>query len=280
MDVLDGFARASDRVRVRVIDTSSSAGTREFDALLADLTAAHKTEIDTQLATVDGAIGAAGRVAQALQRQSAQMLEAKGVLKDSDTNANTLRQMFDADAAKCRISAETLIRSAGLARTALGKRIGGTAVPAIDAAATELKDSLRAVSNDLAVIGQRADAISRASDVPEVVSDKAVPIAESLRSLRETIDTTNDNLSRLPVLPIVVVARVLERSNAALVIGPPKSGGAGRRHPRHRVRRALPPRARSTPPARRPPSTCAAAPRSWSPPPCWPSGPRAGRRPS
>ncbi len=227
LDVLDGFGRASERVRLRVIDTSSSAGTREFDGLMTDLAASHKEEIDKQHAAVEAAAGSAVRLAEALQRLSGQLLEARGVVKDSDANAKTLQSMFNDDAAKCRITAETLTRSSSIARAALGQRIAGTEVPAIDAGAAEIGASLAAASNDLAVIGQRADAISRASDVPEIVGDKAAPIAQSIRSLRETADAAAESVARLPVLPILAVARTLERTSAALVIGPPKAGGAG-----------------------------------------------------
>lgn len=227
-DVLDAMGRETERVRIRSIDTSSSAGMREFDALMADLAKAHKNDTDAQVRTLTSAIETSGRLAEALQNQSEQMLDVKAGVLSMDETGENLRRLLESDAARCRIIAETLNRSSRLAKAALEQRIAGTEIPAIDTAATELEASLNSAGTDLTGIARRADELTRLSEVPVDARDRLKPIAASLRSLRETTDTAADSVSRLQVLPIVAVARTLERTSAALVIGPPRAGsGAG-----------------------------------------------------
>src|SRR5690606_22763466 len=49
-----------------------------------------------------------------------------------------------------------------------------------------------------------------------------------VQQLRESADLAGERVGRLPILPIVAVARTLERTSAALVIGPPslRAGGS------------------------------------------------------
>lgn len=225
MDVLDGFARASDRVRLRIVDTSSSSGAREFDELLRDLASKYRAQIDEQTAIVRSTIEAATVLGDSLTRTSATLMEIRAAVQDSDANAATLRKLFEDNAARSRIGSETMARAIVAAETTLSKRIGATDVPAVDAAGLELLGAFKQVASDLALVVQQSELIARATDVPAGVRERAGPAGQSVQQLRESADLAADRVGRLPLLPIVSVARTLERTSAALVIGPPTSGG-------------------------------------------------------
>lgn len=226
LDVLDGFARAGEHVRVRVIDTSSSRGVGEFDALLGDLATRYAPEIEAQRAVVGAGIEGATEQVDALNAVSASILAVRGGIKDDEANAAMLRSILDDDAAKARLASERLARSVATAHRAMEQRIGATSIPAVDEAAREIGSALAQVSNDLGPVYRRVDAVSRAADVPAGVRESMAPVVRAVRAQREAADGVVDRLARLPVLPMIAVARVLERTSAVLVIGPPGSSGA------------------------------------------------------
>lgn len=227
MDVLDAFSRASDKVRVRVIDTASAAGVREFDGLIGDLAAQHKDEIERQRAAVVAGAEACESLAKALTAQSGAYLDAKGLVQDSDAQAGVLRGALEDDAARCRVSAERLTRSAGIAREALKRTIGVTGVPAVDVGAKELGVTLTGVSSDMGTVFRRAEAIAKEQSLPARVRERVGPIAVSVQQLRESADMAAERVTRLPALALVSVARILEKTSAALVLGPARAGRAG-----------------------------------------------------
>jgi hypothetical protein len=227
LDVLDGFSRASNRVKVRIIDTATSAGLREFDDLLRDLALQHKDEVERQKGAVVAGASACDSLADALGRQSAAFLDAKGLVQDSDAQAGVLRGALDDDAARCRVCAERLTRSAGIAREALKRMIGATGVPEVDTGAKELGGALAGVSSDRGTVARRAEAIAKEASLPARVRERVGPIGLSVQQLRESADMAAERVSGLPALPLVAVARTLEKTSAALVIGPPRGGNAG-----------------------------------------------------
>jgi hypothetical protein len=227
-DVLDNFTRSSRHISSTVIDVSGSQGLSQLDALLNRLVARFKNELDRQQAGVTRAATNAGLSAQSLRALSDDLLSTAQTVGDKDVNAAKVRQFLSDSAAVCRVASQDVDQSVQRAQQQLSRTIGRTGVPSADEAAVTLRQPLAQVLEQLRQVAGGVESLATASEsqVAPATRQRAVPVATAVVHLRDDLARTITELDELPRTPLPAVARTLERSSAAIVIGPPGATGA------------------------------------------------------
>lgn len=234
-DVLDLFARASDRIRVTAIDTASSHGIAQLDAVLARLVERNRALLDQHAGTIGRALATSKNVADRLPELAERFSKAQAELPASGDEG--LRRYLGDSAALMRASARDLAGASEQGRAKLGSTIGQTPVPALDEAAGPVRAALGALANQLSTIGTALSPLASpdADKVAPAIRDLLRPLVGELPELRDTTARAIASLDDLPRLSLLTGARALQKSSVALVIGTPAStpaspdgkGGAG-----------------------------------------------------
>lgn len=225
-DVLDSFARASKHVAVTFIDTSSSSGIGAYDALLKRLSERYKPEIAANRAALDRAVDACRANQEAVASLVTEFIRVRDSVRGSDLKSEQQRKLLDNYAERARVAAFNLEEAANGAAKSLTQTVGPLSLAPIDDIAPQVSKSIVAVNADLARILREARLFDQATDIPVAVKDQVRPLTTSIQAILDALRTAADSLDRLPKLPIYSVARTLEQSSAALVIGPPRKAGA------------------------------------------------------
>lgn len=227
-DVLDTFARASGNVKVTLIDTGSTRGIKDYDELLNRLADRFKPDIDAQTKTIQSAFPVAESLNQYLAGLSTQLLATREATPENAENAKQIRDFLEAAAARARVLADDLARSADASKKALERRVGQMPVPPVDDAIRAISTALSGLAVALSQIRAQVEVLETSDKVPAAVRDRAKPIAASLLQQRNLAALTAGELDRLPALPLLGVARTLVQTSAALVIGPPGDSASAR----------------------------------------------------
>lgn len=226
-DVLDNIARSTSKVRTTVIDVSSSRGLTQLDELMGRLVERFKTELDKQAQALKKAEQAGGPIGESLLTLSDQLLGIHSKVKDSDPNAEPLKRFLQDSAAVCRVASEDLAK--GLQTLRAGTQ-STSRVPAYDDQLANIRRPLAQALEQVAKISENLDAIARTTDdklVAQSAREGAVPAAATAVGLRKSLGETIAAIDEQPRTPAGSVARALERSSAAIVIGPPGSARGG-----------------------------------------------------
>ena len=228
-DVLDAFERTSPKVKVTMIDVSSTRGVGEMDSLLSRLGERYRGELGTY-STVIGATSAEIAAMSGAWAQLSDRLEAMGrTVPPAGANAGTLIKFCTDSAAISRLIGQDLSAADAKAKAAVSSKIGQSAIPAVDEAAAELRKALTGASTQIKGILEGLDAVAgaKSGNLPEAYQNAAGPLARDVRARRDDLARRIAALDDLPRLPVTAVARLLERSSAAVVIGPPGAARGG-----------------------------------------------------
>jgi hypothetical protein len=229
-DVLDNFSRATTNIRTTIIDVSSTRGLADLDGLLNRLVERFRPALESQRKGVEGTLASAGTISGSLVALSADLLSIRETVKEGNPNAESLRQFYTNGGAACRVAAENLDRARGLAQESLGKTIGRTPAPATDDAVVALRKPLSDALTQLGAMGNNLEAVVRSTDekiVSAATRERTKPSAATTERLRREIGDAVAALDELPRTPISSVLRVMERTSAAIVIGPPGAARMG-----------------------------------------------------
>jgi hypothetical protein len=226
VEVADLIDRASDRITVTAIDTSSESGLARFDGLIDRLAQRDQDAVRQQVEAISGA-------ADILDRQAAMLSGtlAPALLALADAVAPAQQGAVVADycrrqASAVASSAATLTDAAEKARLAIQTPVAGAAarLPATDAAAGPLAAALSAHAADLEKLRSDLTLVASTEDMPEEAKGRAANLASGLEQQRDEAARLADAIGRLKPLDLQRIARALEASNAVLVIGPPGVG--------------------------------------------------------
>ena len=230
-DVLDNFGRASpNKIKTTIIDAASSRGRADLDAVLGRLIERFRTGIEQQRKGVETAITMTPALSAQLTALSDELLATKDSVKDGDPNAAQLRQFYADHAAACRVGAESLGTVRTSAQELLDKTIGHTPVPATDDAIMLLRKQISDTLTELGKMGNDLDSVATTTldkAVSPATRDRTKAPAAAATQLRQEFGQVLAVLEGLPRTPVSSVARVLERSSAAIVIGPPGAARQG-----------------------------------------------------
>lgn len=226
-DVLDAMARQSPRLQVSIIDAASADGLSRLDAALARAMAASKESITSQVARLDAALDEFAEIAANLEAVAGGLTRVAESAPQDGTDAAPLKRFLSESAAVCRLNAQDLLRAGDAARQTLRQPIGRTPVPSVDAAKVAIRTPIDQLAERLVTLIESLNGIvdPAATTIPESVKEDLRPPASNLPRLKDQASRLLANLDSLPNVPLVSVARVLERSSAAVVMGPPGAGG-------------------------------------------------------
>ncbi len=225
-DVLDQFARRSERVAVRSIDAASAAGQEEFDRLIAELAKDNRADLDAQSALVvaarDGATTLASYLDGSLAAGFEKVREALTVAPTEPGAGDLLKaaDYFRDLAAASRIGAQDLRATAGKTAESLGAKVRGIPVPATDLAAAAIRESLSPAVEQLGALATRLKQIAESNALSPKGKDALRPVLAGIEPARDAAAVALDTIARLKRPDIRRVADVLSRGNAALVVGP------------------------------------------------------------
>lgn len=226
-DVLDALDRASDRLTVTIVDVASQAGLESLDDAWARVAERHKPEVERQRLAVERAGEALLELGGQLERTAGVLSEAESAIPEGAANIAVLRRFLADSSSFCRLAAGDIEQAVTSAREALGKTIGRSPVPSFDTAALALRRPLPTISAQLAEAARSLESAAEAKEeqVPAAVRDRLRPVVVELGWVRDRLARVEDIIRALPRPALVNVARVLERSSAAMVVGPPAGEG-------------------------------------------------------
>lgn len=228
-DVLDNFVRTSPRLRTTIIDVASGDGLAKLDALLARLAERFKSELAAQSSGVSAARTRAAGVADDLSSLSQRLLDAIPTSPATEKD-EPLRRFLRDSAAVCRVSAEEITKAIEASTLNLGSPNARADELSSDERIGLIRRPLSEVLSQIGKIGDNLDAVARSSDtaiVPTDVRIRAGNAAQLSTAIRRNLGEMLANLDDLPRTPVGAVARLLERSSAAVVIGPPGAARGG-----------------------------------------------------
>lgn len=233
-DVLDTFERETPRLRTTVVDIATEDGHAQLDAALNRLAERSKREIEESQAALDSVVDALPELAASMDRLSKSLEAAIEDGTGAGPNADALRRFMADAAAIFRLQSQELLGAIEPCRNAIRQPIGRSPVPAIDSAAGAIQTPLNRMLAQLTDFQQSADAAIRAGDdvVPESAKQRLRPAVGEAPRIKDRAARLLAVLERQPKLSIVTVARVLERSSAAIVVGPSRTSQPGQPAPR------------------------------------------------
>ena len=232
VDVLEQFRHARGlkpgaAIQTTLIDTASEAGRGEFESLILRLRQRDQAKIDKQSADISAAQATTDDLANWLESASPRLAAIRDALPSDTTGAAELRAYFDRRAAECRVYAGTLRDLVGRSRDAMKDEKSAAHIPDFDKAAAVLRQPLSDLEAGLRDISENLARFSKDEAKPGATRDLAKPLAIEAAGKRDRCAAAADALDRLGRLDISRIARILQGSSAALLIGPPEVGVTG-----------------------------------------------------
>lgn len=223
-DTLKDFARQSDQLSSRFIDTSNAGGREQYLDFIKTLIARENVQLDAQATSVRSAIAGTASFAQFLGTTlSVRLLSIRDALTGDAPARAAYREFFQQTAAAARLTSTDLEAAAARATTALESKIDEIPLPATDTAAKDLARVLEPTANELdALIRQLRSALQQ-TDLPGPLVQQIRTLADDVQTQRDSVAILADTMVRLPRLDVVRVVETLKTASVCLVIGP----GAG-----------------------------------------------------
>jgi len=226
-DVLDSLARATPNLRVTAIDVASAKGAAELDGVLVRLVERYEPVLRTAAESVRAAVLRTEAIGADLEALGDTIAGLAAQVPADAPNAPAVTRFLGESAGLCRIAAGDARKEAQAAQASLGQTIGRSPVPAIDQATAQARRPLVNLQSQLSQLEASLRGLAGLPEeqVPLAIRDAVGPLAIRAATLRDAAAQHVGALDQLPRIGIAAVARVLERSGAALVIGPPRADG-------------------------------------------------------
>ncbi|MGH7132385.1 MAG: hypothetical protein ACREJO_10620 [Phycisphaerales bacterium] len=228
LDVLDKFQRASPRFQWRAINTASPKGLEEYDQLIAGLAQQDGPEIQKHAEAIDAAAKSCEELATRIEIAADGLLPLRETMAAHAPEASraAIRQVWDAQAAELRSIARNLREGAARAIKVASQTDGGIPIPPLDKAEAEFKKPLADCATSLAALGENLATITKDVARPDDVKTRAQAVAAMLPQLRDKALRTAADLDALGQVRMLLIARAIQRTQAALLIDTSKEGGA------------------------------------------------------
>lgn len=220
-DLLDEMAHASANLRWTRIDPSSAGDSSALRSLLNRLAQRDAAKLSAQRTLAEGAIATARELAKSLQSLAQGLANLRAALSPGDSNMEALRNQENV----LRLYAEQADGAATRAEALLDEGAAGSTLPPLDAAAAALKETIAALPAQLDALGKALAALypPAGGATPDAARDAARPAIAAANSARDQAASVSDAAERVGDVDALRVARLLERENAVVVIGPRRS---------------------------------------------------------
>jgi len=224
-DVVDNFARATPNLRVTAIDVASAKAASELDGVLVRLVERYEPSLRVARETVTASVSRVEAIATDLESIGDALTRIGEQVSVDAPNAAAVQQYLSDSAGLCRIAAGDSRKEALAARSTADQNIGRSPVPALDQAAVQARRPLASLQIQLSQLAKSLEGLSGLPEpeVPVTIADAVKPLAQRAANLRDAAAQQVAVLDQLPRIGITTAARFLERSGAALVIGPPRA---------------------------------------------------------
>ena len=237
-DVLDAIDRASDKLSVTGVDVASAAGVSQLDAAWSRIVERHKDQLARQRAAFEAAKAGAAELATQLELAAETLSSVERQVPEGERAGAALKRYLGDAASFCKLGAKDITESVARADELAAGMIGRSPVPALDVAAAALRRPVPTIAAQLAEVSRSIDAAIAAKDdqIPAAMRDLIKPLPRVIGDTRTRIARLEELISGVTNpdgvrgaaagSSLINVARVLERSSAALVIGPPVAAGS------------------------------------------------------
>ena len=233
-EVMSTLAASQPRLRVTTIDTASADGATRFAQVLSRL----RERNAAQIARSSDAVRAGLADGRALGDEFAKIAPAldaiaAATIGDSGDESERLRKYWSSQAIAARKLGEDTLGRVVAGEKAMASTLAPLDVPPLDDAAASALEPLAGASASLAVLSKALDDFLRlpAATAPPLAKDRAKALSAGLTVLRDSTARRQNELAALPKLPLIQVARAIQRNRAALIIGDPASRPPGDTRP-------------------------------------------------
>lgn len=228
-DVLDKLTRADaqspqPKLTARLMNTGTQAGLAEFDALMADMANREAPAISARVSEL-GTLGTTAAEVGALTQTFAASLDA--AREDVLVAFNKAGQsQWDALVAALRAASQDLAKASDTAKQRLAAPAGPLPVPPIDEARAVLSAPAAGLSSAVTQAANIVDQLIKAEGTPAALREKLQATAPSVATLRDRSARLATDLSVMPMPRVLMIARAIERTRAAMLISEPRTAGA------------------------------------------------------
>lgn len=234
LDVLEKFRLGSPRFSWKPINTASPKGLEEYDQLIAGLAQQDGPEIQKHAEAIDAAAKSSEELATRIEIAADGLMPLRETMAAHAPEATraSIRQVWDAQAAELRAVARNLREGAARAIKVASQADGGGGIPipALDKAEAEFKKPLTDCATSMAALGENLATITRDAARPDDVKSRAQAVAAMLPQIRDKALRTAADLDALGQVRMLLIARAIQRTQAALLIDTSKealTGGRG-----------------------------------------------------
>ncbi|MFG0256648.1 MAG: hypothetical protein ACF8GE_01975 [Phycisphaerales bacterium JB043] len=216
-DVLEELDRASQLLRITLIDTSDPSSRDQVPAVFDRLETLYSEQLDEHLSVIRAASEAAASLAPRLET-IADSLDASAQLFDP-----TLEQHLSLleQGARSRLLATELTQRSSNAIAFLEQTIASSSIPQTDLASAEIASLLASIATDQQLVADALEQFGRALEQQQhEAADPILDIVMRLRAIRDIGARHDDALQRLPQLRLTTIARLLESRSTVLALSP------------------------------------------------------------
>lgn len=223
-DVLSDIERLARHLTVTRLDTLTDAGQEAYQDLLDRLAERERAVLDRHEATVRSGAAALRSHAENLLGLSPLFERVRDSISPGTPESDRRREAYLTRASVVRILAGRMRDQASEVDRLVSERVGAAPVGRIDQAGAALIDACEVFDRQL---GQLATDLGSALQSDSLSPEFTEPLRAaqaSIESWRPALRKAGDEAKRLPRPDVLRVARLLESSPAAIVIGPPDIG--------------------------------------------------------
>ncbi|MCA9273472.1 MAG: hypothetical protein KDA31_10530 [Phycisphaerales bacterium] len=226
LDMLDELERASLNLRTTVVDTATSAGQEQFEALIARLAEERAEETGQAVDATRSALTALNELASQMKEWAAGIQSLSEMREPDPGGVNPWITPMTQQASYLRVTSGQVAEVSTRVEQLLGQQLGEIAVP-------DVSQSRRLITETHAALGQLirnavGDLNQRAQD-EKLSQDGRAQIQSLIRSMSAAWDSSALSIDAATTGPLPVLSRVaqaLASGEAAIVIGPSGELGA------------------------------------------------------
>lgn len=237
-DVLNKLAAASDKIDLRPIDTGTPAGQAAYEKLVLELAESERATNQAQAELVRTAIKRAGEVPAELSATTEGLLAIRTAIakprgggasspssppgiEEFDAAIQPLADGLKTLAEQVRVLAAPVATAASSAEKLLQPASPALPLAPVDEAARTIRVELDRLAGQLGGLATQLDRVAVDTGVPAAGREAARRVASSLSPQRDSLARAAASVADIPTPRMLVVARLIQRNRAVLLLGEP-----------------------------------------------------------